>query len=183
MIVILTLEIGTQLWPTLRDDLAYQRLLILNGEWFRLLSAGLTHTNLYHALLNLGALFIISQTYPKQTEGWKSVAILMYLIATSSLLVLTLYPNIDWFVGISGALHGFLIWLAINDWKQHRWLNSTVIAVVIAKVVWEQFFGGSSATSGLIGARVLIEGHMAGAICALVSAPLAVLFLRNSPEK
>ena len=70
----------------------------------------------------------------------------------------------EWYAGLSGVLHGLFAWGAIQDIKAKDKLGWALLIGVIAKVVWEQFSGGSASSAELIGARVAVEAHLAGVL-------------------
>ncbi|MBA1146000.1 hypothetical protein H0Z60_02900 [Ectothiorhodospiraceae bacterium WFHF3C12] len=76
--------------------------------------------------------------------------------------------GVDWYVGLSGALHGYAIYLAA--YSGGRAVFGLVTAVVAAKVGWESWQGASAALEAMVGGRVLVVTHLYGAVTGLTLA-------------
>jgi rhomboid family GlyGly-CTERM serine protease len=75
-----------------------------------------------------------------------------------------LSPQVGWYVGLSGALHGLLAAGVIAQFRQRALESSVIAAVVIGKLVYEQLLGplpGSESTSG---GNVVVDAHLFGLI-------------------
>jgi len=81
---------------------------------------------------------------------------------------------VKWYAGLSGVLHGLIVFGALAAWRRDRkgiWLVAVVL--VGLKLVMEQLRGVPGSLSDLIGAPVAVDGHLWGAI----SGAVAVLLL------
>ena len=81
-----------------------------------------------------------------------------------------LYPQLDWYVGLSGLLHGLLAaGLFVGVVRRDR--EAVVLAVFVsAKLAWEQLVGplpGSESTSG---GAVIVDAHLYGAVGGVLGA-------------
>ena len=87
-------------------DLSYNRVFIEKGEYWRLLSGGLVHSNYYHCLINLFGLFCLINLYEYQItlRTWATVCLL--LVFCVNLSIYLLLPTTSFYLGFSGALHG-----------------------------------------------------------------------------
>lgn len=166
-VVLLLLCALLQWWPQGHELFAFKRHAILDGQWWRLITAPLLHTNGWHLLLNGGGLLLALGFRPHQEPPWRPWLELAALSLLSSLLLLWLFPDIEWFVGLSGPLHGLLLLSLWHGRHEAPWLHLIAAAVVIIKVGHEWFVGGSSVSAALIDAPVLIEGHLCGALVAI----------------
>ena len=92
----------------LRELGRYQRDAIENGEYWRLVSGHLVHLGFGHLWPNLAALVVIGALFEGEFRNgdWWRVS-----IASAAAIDLGLYvldPAVDWYVGLSGVLHGFV---------------------------------------------------------------------------
>lgn len=154
--------------------LAFQRDAILHGEVWRLFTAELVHTNSFHLLLNLAAWWIIGYFSLTALRQWRQLLITALCGIGSGLGVLWGYPAIGEYVGLSGALHGVLMYAALCEWRHNRWLMTLVLVGLVAKIAHEQIAGGNPLIAKEIGARILIEGHLTGALSGLLLALLVM---------
>lgn len=156
-------------WPGLWNACALDRDALLAGQVWRLWSGHLMHLDLRHAGMNLAALAVLSVAAMR----WRLLA---PLLLTSSLLMpalglalLTALPGLHWYVGLSGLLHGWLVWLLLVRGGRLAWLGLVLVA---AKLVW-QGIGG-------VEAWVVQESHWLGA---LIGAAMAWPARRLLPAK
>jgi membrane associated rhomboid family serine protease len=84
---------------------------------------------------------------------------------------LLLEPELDWYVGFSGVLHGCMAAGLV------AWLRSTrdpltwlVAGLFAAKLAWEHFQGALPFTAGTLSLPVVHEAHSYGAIGGLLAA-------------
>ncbi|WP_076585187.1 rhombosortase [Vibrio ostreicida] len=157
--------IGAQFEP-LANLTYWNRTLIFDDQWWRILTGNFTHTNFTHLGMNLAGLWVISYLFRP-----KSLSLMWVLLGVSlGVGVLNLMSNMSTYVGLSGALHGFFAYYALKEWLEGRSSSGWLVLGVIAKVTWEMTMGASQSTSELIGARVAVESHMFGTISGLVLA-------------
>ena len=134
LVILITTVLSQDAVPLLRFD----RELIAQGEWWRLWTASWVHLSPQHALGNgLGVLLLgyISGASLSNRLG------LLVLFWTVMLVGIGLYwfaPDLQRYVGLSGALHGLLL-LAPFVSPFYRLRVALIFAVVITvKVIWEQ---------------------------------------------
>lgn len=147
----------------LHRSLWYQREAVAGGEYWRLLSGNLVHLGWRHLALNVGALLLgIWVFYPARSPvGW---IIAQLICSVSSSLGLYLYsPEVNWCVGMSGALHGLLIIGALDWIRQGDRFGWLLLAIWIGKLAWEQSSGAVPLSAETIGAPVIIDAHLWGA--------------------
>lgn len=156
-----------------REWLRYDRARIAAGELWRLLTGHLVHLGVSHTLLNLAGLVLV-WILVGRAFSWRQW---LWVMAGSVIAIdLGLWfgaPALEWYVGLSGLLHGMLA-AGIVAGVARRSGEAAILAVgVAAKLAWEQVAGplpGSEATSG---GAVVVDAHLYGVIGgAIVAAAL-----------
>jgi rhomboid family GlyGly-CTERM serine protease len=166
------------------ETLEYQRRLLADEPW-RVLTAHLVHINWTHALVNAAALWIVARLYAEDLgAGRQALALGASALVISAALAL-LYPSIDWYRGLSGALHGLFFagaakWLLSERPRTFRrlWLPATLFAGGWVKVALEQPGGATTPHAQWLGAAVVPQAHFVGALCGTV---LGALFAATQP--
>ncbi|WP_323846315.1 rhombosortase [Microbulbifer magnicolonia] len=143
--------------PLLEAHLVYERALVTQGEVWRLLTAHLTHTNLQHLLL----LWILHGPHYRTRTFLAATAVTA--LATGACLHL-FSPQTDVYLGLSGVLHGLIIWGGCLDIRARWRTGYLLVAGTWIKVGLEQWFGASADTAQMIGAEVAIDAHLWGAV-------------------
>ncbi len=163
-----------------REWLRFDRAGIAAGEVWRLLTGHLVHLGVSHTLLNLAGLilvwFLVGRAYAWKQWLW----VMAGSIAAIDLGLWFAAPSLEWYVGLSGLLHGMLA-AGIVAGLAERSAETLLLAVVVAgKLAWEQFAGplpGSEATSG---GAVIVDAHLYGVIGGTLVA-LVLIRVRGGP--
>lgn len=144
--------------------LRYERSGVMAGEWWRLLTGNFVHLGWRHLALNAGALLIGGLLFHtgRTTAAWAVAMVTCGLSANAGLLVFS--PHIEWCVGLSGALHGLLVIGALDWIRQGDRLGIVLLAAWVAKIAWEQWQGGLPFSGETIGATVVTDAHLWGAV-------------------
>ena len=154
--------------PELYNLLSFNGSAIADGQWWRLITGHILHTNFVHFVVNivgLGLLWLLHGDY----AGPKSFAYHFLILSVGiSLCILFLSPNIQWYVGLSGVLHGYFVWGAMLDIHKKRKSGYLLLVGITIKLIDEQFFADQSFMSGLIEANVAIDAHLYGAVIGLL---------------
>ncbi len=146
-----------------RELLRYQRdAILVRHQYWRLLSGHLVHGSWQHTWLNLaGSGLIVSLfrgTY--SIRSWMVIALASAACIDLGLLVLM--PTLHWYVGLSGVLHGALAAGAVAWWRtEEAWLAAILSAILICKLVWEQWQGALPLSGEL---NVIVNAHLYGAV-------------------
>jgi rhomboid family GlyGly-CTERM serine protease len=156
-----------------REWLRFDRTGIAAGEAWRLLTGHLVHLGVSHTLLNLAGLVLVWFLVGRAFSGPQWLWIMAGSVAAIDLGLWFGAPALEWYVGLSGLLHGMLA-AGIAAGLAARSVEAVLLAVVVAgKLAWEQFAGplpGSETTSG---GAVIVDAHLYGVIGgALVAAML-----------
>ena len=143
--------------------LRFDRTGLQSWQLWRLLTAHLVHLSWGHALMNVAALALIGEIFRRQmSEADWAVAALVSALGVS--LGLYLATPVDWYVGLSGVLHGFLVYGAIRMIRQGIRFGWLIVVVVAGKVVVEQTVGPVPYTAAVAGGPVVVDAHQYGAI-------------------
>lgn len=153
--------------PQASQLLAYYHTGIAQFELWRLISATFCHTNFNHLLMNIFGLVITLALF---IDTFKLIKIFPIIIFNSVFIGAALFflePQIIWYVGLSGVLHGlFSYGIAADINKKDRW-GYLLGAGFIIKIIYEQVFGAQQSTIDLIGAPVLVNAHLYGALAGI----------------
>ena len=141
-------------------------------EPWRWLTAHLVHVNWQHALINAVALWVVARLFALDlTVSRQLCALLTAALAISACLAL-FYPTIEWYRGLSGALHGLFfagsaLWLIKAKPRGFRqlWLPSALFIGGWIKVTMEQPGGATTPYAEWLGAGVVPQAHLLGAAC------------------
>lgn len=156
-----------------RELLRYERSAVLNGQYWRLLTGHFVHGSTHHLLLNGVGLGLIGALFPREYSVRAWLLILASSIVTIDLGFVFLEPQLQWYVGLSGVLHGALAAGALGWWRhESKPLALGLTAVLIGKLAWEQWHGALPLSGDM---PVVVDAHLYGAIGgALAGAWLAV---------
>ena len=153
--------------PESLNQLRYESLSVGNGEYWRIVTANFCHSNWNHWMLNIAGLWLMDIFYQPVLSQKLRVYLLSFCIILNVLL-LHWFMNLHWYVGLSGALHGFLIGGALLSWSSAKWINLTIVVFTVGKLIAESFWQINSETEKLINANVVEEAHVFGAVSAVV---------------
>ena len=164
------------------ETLRYQRDAILHGEVWRLLSGHLAHLGWPHLWLNLGGLALIWFLFHKQLSAgaWWLVLLVSSLSVSGGLLLFN--PELSWYVGLSGVLHGLFLAGLIAGLRAQAWGDWLLLAAVSAKLIWEQVNGALPGTAEAAGGNVIVDAHLSGAIGGGLVALALRLYQRKNSE-
>lgn len=154
--------------------LRYDRNAIFQGELWRLLTGNIVHLGWPHTVMNLAGFILIWMIFWRQlsTTRWLLAIVLTSLGVTLGLLLFN--PQLHWYVGLSGSLHGLFIIGIIRHLQAGYRLEWLLLAALTTKLAWEQFVGALAGTSELAGGPVVVDAHLYGAVSGAI---LALVFM------
>ncbi|MEN8147849.1 MAG: rhombosortase, partial [Campylobacterota bacterium] len=150
-------------------SLRYERNGISNGEIWRLFSGHLLHTGWMHLWFNLAALitiWLIVQHYLSTLFWWMTA---LFCSIGISLGLYIIQSGLEWYVGLSGLLHGLLVAGAIAGIVRGRRELTLLLIIVYAKVVWELFYGPLSTNIVALKGDIIVDAHLYGVLTGTVS--------------
>lgn len=141
----------------LQSALILDRESILRGQVWRLLTGHFVHVDMVHLTTNLAGASVVA------LWAWRAHyvgPILLFVAICAPILgILLLMLGANWYAGLSGILHGAIVLLILQLPIKLRIIG---IALVLIKLVWQTWFGGSEALLSS-GAPVSLASHWLGA--------------------
>src|SRR5688572_14829552 len=151
-----------------RQAMSYQRGELAQGQWWRL-SAHFVHLDLEHALLNGLGLVLMWALFARDYTPARWLVIYLGAASAVSTGLWIFNPEIAWYVGASGALHGVMTAGTLAHLRRGD-LDGWILALfIVLKLAYEQFsgalpFAGSPDT--------VVDAHLYGAFGGVVLALL-----------
>jgi rhomboid family GlyGly-CTERM serine protease len=160
-----------------RAALSFDRHAMAAGEWWRLLSAHFVHLDWEHTVLNGLGLVLMWALFARDYSPWRWLAIYLGAALAVSAGLWFANPELDWYVGASGALHGVMTAGTIAHVRRGD-LDGWILAVfIVVKLGYEQF-AGALPFAGTV--DTIVDAHLYGAIGGVVLAVL--LESRRQPQ-
>jgi rhomboid family GlyGly-CTERM serine protease len=149
-----------------QSTLQYQRDDILSGEIWRTITGHLTHLNLQHLATNLAGFWLIWWLFFKSETPTLSCFSALSLLFIGTTLGLGLFsPEVIWYRGLSGGLHGLLVLGLLRQWSRYPLSTSLMLALFVAKLLWEQTNGAIPGSEAWIAGHVIVNSHLYGTFC------------------
>ena len=144
---------------------------IFQGEIWRVVSGHFIHADLQHLIWNCLGLAVLGSMIEQHSRTFLWAALGVGIISVSALL-LSPFPQLEYYCGLSGVLNTLLLVVLWLEWKLTRsWLIILVTCGSIAKTVIEVSLGSSIVThiswppyawshvAGLIGGLIAVWVH------------------------
>ncbi|MDX1561523.1 MAG: rhombosortase [Gammaproteobacteria bacterium] len=159
------LEFGGE---AVRSALRFDRDGLASGEIWRLLSGHVVHLGPSHAAMNVVALLVLAVVFAARLKplDWLLGGAVAAVAIDLGLYLLS--PEIVWYVGLSGVLHGYWASGAVLSWRLHRLEAVVLAALLLLKLFWENVAGPVPLTRSLAAGPVVTDAHLYGTIGGLV---------------
>ncbi|MGE0080558.1 MAG: rhombosortase [Thiohalomonadaceae bacterium] len=161
------------------DDAAhlfrYERDAILHGQWWRVFTGHLPHLGWSHLGLNVAGLALVWLLVGQALRPLEWVLVLGVTSLLNGLALLAFMPALQWYVGLSGVLHGLLLAGGLAAWRAGQRDALFIVVLVAGKVAWEQAVGPMPGSETAAGGPVVVEAHAYGAVAGV----LAFLLVRS----
>jgi rhomboid family GlyGly-CTERM serine protease len=147
-----------------REFLRYDRAAIAAGDFWRLASGHFVHLGVAHMLMNGAGLMLVWILFGRdiRTSRWLFVMILSVFAISTGFWFLD--PQLRWYVGLSGLLHGMLVAGIIVAIGRRRYDAVLLGALVLGKLAWEQLAGPLPGSESTAGGNVIVNAHLYGAV-------------------
>jgi rhomboid family GlyGly-CTERM serine protease len=161
--------------------LEFDRDLIIQGEIWRLFTGQFVHTNWNHLVLNLVGIVFIWLLHAEHRTPIMYFYHVCFLAVWTGLGLYLLCPNMNIYSGLSGLLHGVIVWGAIKDIDVGKRIDGLLLLLgVWFKLAWEQYAGPSTELSQIIESTVAIDSHLIGGVGGLFLAiPIIYSSIKN----
>lgn len=161
-LVLLALVLLSLLGESGRLALRYEREAVLQGEYWRLVTGHLVHGSLQHLLLNAAGLGLIAALFPRDYSWRAWLLIALFSVLAIDVGLVFYQPQLQWYVGLSGVLHGALAAGAIAWWRHEaKPLALLLSLILLGKLAWEQWHGALPLSGDL---PVVVDAHLYGAV-------------------
>lgn len=228
------LSAAAWLTPSLSAACAYQYSAIANGEIWRVLSGHFFHTNTAHFAMNIAAIWAMFILHHALYRFWEYTAMFIGCCLGCAALMYMLSPEITHYVGLSGVIHGVLLYYAFKEalpfyrtpyaichlsnktddsakntsdrakplrgshniyrythmkayiksvYKAGEKTGWLIVAGVLIKVTYEQFYGASSSLEKTINAPVIVDGHLYGALSGLFAFMVHLILIHSQHQR
>jgi rhomboid family GlyGly-CTERM serine protease len=159
----------------LRAAWRYEHAGVAAGQWWRFLTAHLTHLDARHALLNAAAFALLWALFARSYAPRQWLVAIGLSVLTIDAGFWLLSPEVAWYVGASALLHGVFACGCIAWIRGGDRLGIVALVLLAGKLAWEQHSGPLP----FMGDRpVLTISHLYGA----TGGVLAGLLLRARRE-
>lgn len=139
------------------------------GEWWRLLTAHLIHLNFRHAVLDLGGLALLWALFARDLRPWAWAVVVLFAIAAIDCGLWVRDPQVRWYLGVSGVLHGVLAAAAFIRLRRGDFEGWLLAGLLLAKLAYEQIHGALPFAGDM---PVIVDAHLYGALGGLAAAIL-----------
>lgn len=163
-----------------QELLKYQRSAVERGEWWRLVTGHLVHGNFQHMALNLAGAGLVAVLFGRDYSAANWWFILLASALSIAVGFVFCEPQLQWYVGLSGVLHGAIA-AGIVAWWHYENRRLTLIAAVllVLKLGWEQSHGALPLSGDM---PVIVDAHLYGSIGGAVAALILAIRRRHWPR-
>jgi rhomboid family GlyGly-CTERM serine protease len=158
--------------------LEFSREAITNGEYWRLLTGNIMHTNHWHLIFNVAGLILLTHLFHRLMSNLHFMVFSVVNASLVGLMLYTLIPTIEYYVGLSGYLHGLFVYGCLIEIYKGRTSSWLLLIGVCVKIGYETFYGASEEMSELINASVATDAHLFGAVLAVPQFVMLVVYER-----
>jgi len=160
---------------TVRNALSYDRTALVQGQWWRAVTGHFVHLGAEHTILNGLGVVLMWALFARDYSALRWAAIYLAASLAISAGLWMFDPQVTWYVGTSGALHGVMAAGTLAHLRR-RDLDAWILAAfLVVKLCYEQFAGAMPFQDAT---QTVVDAHLYGAIGGLGIA----LFLRSRPR-
>ena len=174
--------IATLIWlggEQSHELLRYDASAVARGEFWRVLTGHIVHSNGWHLLLNLASLIMIGTLFSEHLSAKLWILAFSLSAVSVSACYFWLTPEFRYYVGLSAVLYGVIIIGALLDIKGQPLTGWVVLVFVTARVIWQQYSGSMDSLAEIIEDRVAVESHLYGIVTGYILGGLLLLRQRK----
>lgn len=143
--------------------LRYERSAIESGEWYRLLTGHWPHLGWLHATKNAAAFWLLAALDREAPALRVQVLRLLFLSLAVAIGLYLLQPALQWYVGLSGVLHGLFVIVFLRlIWLRRDFFALALMALLVGKLGWEHYHGPLA--PGPMRVPAIVAAHSYGAV-------------------
>ena len=162
-----------------REWFRYERSAIGGGELWRLLTGHLAHLGMAHLLMNAAGLVLVWVLVGRAVSQIHYLLVALLLIAIIDGGFWLFDPDLRWYVGLSGLLHGLLVYGLVVDWRAARLEHGLLLAAILVKLIYEQVAGPLPGSAETASGPVIVNAHLYGAVGGAALALLTLIRVRD----
>jgi rhomboid family GlyGly-CTERM serine protease len=150
-------------------DLSYQRELVEDGQWWRIVSGQLVHNNFAHLLPNMAALALCRLVLVSSCSEREFIFNLLFCILLTGVLIHFLLRSYDYYLGISAVVYGMFLVGTVHLIRGRHYWAWLVLLVLVFKLMRDYFAPETLAgVAADIGVPVAIEAHFVGVLAGVL---------------
>ena len=176
----LAFSLSLLLCQLIQPELLWQRNEIDQGQWWRLWTGNIVHTDWQHFTLNTAGLWLFAFLCA-HTISIRQVA--LFVLISNSIVGILLYatqPHLQWYAGLSGTLYGLLalggVYLILAG---ERLIGALLLVILLGKTAYDAFIGINPITDNLMQTPVIQEAHYFGLISSILFIIPAIIRYRT----
>jgi rhomboid family GlyGly-CTERM serine protease len=147
----------------------FDRHLIDQGHYWLLLSGHLVHLNWSHWGLNMAGLLIVAVFFSAYGRVLEWLFVLVFTGIVTGVGLYWFNPELIWYVGLSGVLHGLFIYGAVREVRYYPFSGYVLLLLLVGKLFWEYMNGPLPGSEEMTGGHVVVAAHLYGAIGGFVA--------------
>ena len=152
-----------------RIELRYERSGLDDLELWRLLTGHLVHLGTGHLLLNAAGLLLVALLVGDAFSARAWWLVIGVSVLTIDSVFWFFHPSLEWYVGLSGVLHGMLVGGVVRSARTRPLESALIATAVAAKLLYEQLLGPLPGSESSSGGAVVVDAHLYGAIGGVLS--------------
>lgn len=158
---------------------------VLSGEIWRIWTGHLVHTNMLHLLLDIIAALGIYFAFFSKIKLGELLAYGFAFTPLISVALLRIYPELDWYNGLSGLLHALVAYFSIRMIRDGDMVFWVGLGIVWLKVLVETTRANLGYENLIGDMTVITEAHLIGAFVGTITAIIGMAFWRGTcqPER
>jgi rhomboid family GlyGly-CTERM serine protease len=160
--------------------LRYERQEILSGQVWRIFTGHFVHLGWQHLLVNLAGLVLTYFLFSNYLQGRLGLFVFIAITFGVSTGLIIFSPEVVWYVGLSGVLHGILIYstlIAAFEFRRESkklFLYIFLAIILLVKISYELLIEPLPTSAVLNSFKIISEAHLYGVVSGVI---LAVAYL------
>ncbi len=143
----------------------YDRVAILHGEVWRILTANFIHATYPHVTMNMIGLVLALAIFLDAASARDWIIVMVVSVLAIGVGLLLFVPSIGRYIGFSAVTHGLYAGGAVLLMARGRpWFGLLVLVLVFVEVAYEAFIGPITIGHEMVGGAIATQAHNFGAL-------------------